>query len=148
MLQRAPRGTENCAQERPKPPQNDQKCSQTPADAENHDFLKVDVLLRKNLGFWGRRRPTIDQMWTPNAPVSHKVHKMQIFQPSGVPELLRQSIYDALEGQSGPQLFPKAPSGAHRAPPGPPGFLGGYSEGICSWGFETLGPSKMRASPR
>ena len=37
-------------------------------DYENLDFLKIDILLRKNIGFWRHRRPTIDPKWTPNAP--------------------------------------------------------------------------------
>ena len=35
---------------------------------ENHDFLKIDGLLWKHTGFRRRRRPKIDQKWTPNAP--------------------------------------------------------------------------------
>ena len=36
----------------------------TPPDAENHDFLKIDVLLRKNIGFTGSG----DQKLTKSGP--------------------------------------------------------------------------------
>ena len=52
----------------PSHPRVSKNVVETPPDPENLDFLKIDVLLRKNIGFRRRRRPQIDPKWVPNAP--------------------------------------------------------------------------------
>ena len=48
----------------PSHPRVTKNVGRTPPDAENHDFLKIDVLLRKNIGFRG----SDDQPFTKSGP--------------------------------------------------------------------------------